>query len=45
MMYTLIHVIFTFIFKRIPDTLHYIEDDMSILLATNAHKHKHHSQD
>ncbi|KYQ49727.1 hypothetical protein ALC60_11194 [Trachymyrmex zeteki] len=36
------------IFKRIPDDLLYTEDDMhkykSILLATNAHKHKYHSQ-
>ncbi|KYN40039.1 hypothetical protein ALC56_05566, partial [Trachymyrmex septentrionalis] len=35
-------------FKRIPDDLLYTEDDMhkykSMLLATNAHKHKHHSQ-
>jgi len=38
------------IFKKIPDGALYIENDMhkqykSILLVTNAHKHKYHSQD
>jgi len=35
------------IFKRIPDNLLYMEDDMNkykSVLATNAHKHKHQSQ-
>ena len=40
--------LYELIFKRIPDDLLYTEDDMnkykSMLLATNAHKHKHHSQ-
>ncbi|KYM90517.1 hypothetical protein ALC53_01771 [Atta colombica] len=37
--------LYELIFKRIPDDLFYTEDNMnkykSILLATNAHKHKH----
>ena len=41
--------LYKLIFKRIPHDLLYTEDDMhkykSMLLATNAHKHKHHSQD
>ena len=41
--------LYELIFKRIPDDLLYTEDDInkykSMLLATNAHKHKHHSQD
>ena len=40
--------LYELIFKRIPDDLLYTEDDMnkykSMLLATNAHKHKHQSQ-
>ncbi|KYN16163.1 hypothetical protein ALC57_11595 [Trachymyrmex cornetzi] len=40
--------LYELIFKRIPDDALYTEDDMnkykSMLLATNAHKHKHHSQ-
>ncbi|KYN30381.1 hypothetical protein ALC56_15308 [Trachymyrmex septentrionalis] len=40
--------LYELIFKRIPDDLLYTEDDInkykSMLLATNAHKHKHHSQ-
>ncbi|KYN23124.1 hypothetical protein ALC57_04465 [Trachymyrmex cornetzi] len=40
--------LYELIFKRIPDDLLYTKDDMnkykSMLLATNAHKHKHHSQ-
>jgi len=35
-------------FKRIPDDLLYTKDDInkykSMLLSTNVHKHKHHSQ-
>ena len=41
--------LYELIFKRIPDDLLYMEYDMnkykSMLLATNAHKHKHQSQD
>jgi len=41
--------LYELIFKRIPDDLLYTEDDMnkykSMLLTTNAHKHKHQSQD
>jgi len=35
------------IFKRISDDLLYTEDEHKYkgMLATNAHKHKHHSQD
>ena len=40
--------LYKLIFKRIPDDLLYMEDDMNkyknMLLATNAHKHKHQSQ-
>ncbi|KYN17057.1 hypothetical protein ALC57_10670 [Trachymyrmex cornetzi] len=40
--------LYELIFKRISDDALYTEDDMnkykSMLLATNAHKHKHHSQ-
>jgi len=40
--------LYELIFKRIPDDLLYTEDDMnkykSMLLAMNAHKHKHQSQ-
>ncbi|KYQ49527.1 hypothetical protein ALC60_11404 [Trachymyrmex zeteki] len=40
--------LYELIFKRIPDDLLYTEDNMhkykSILLATNAHRHKYHSQ-
>ena len=40
--------LYELIFKRIPDDLFYMEDDMSkyksMLLATNALKHKHHSE-
>ena len=40
--------LYELIFKRIPDDALYTEDDMhkykSILLVTNAHKHKYHSQ-
>ncbi|KYN27934.1 hypothetical protein ALC57_02654 [Trachymyrmex cornetzi] len=40
--------LYELIFKRIPDDLLYTEDDMnkykSMLLASNAHKHKHDSQ-
>ena len=39
--------LYELIFKRISDDLLYTEDDMnkykSMLLATNAHKHKHQS--
>jgi len=41
--------LYELIFKSIPDGLLYTEDDMnkykSMLLTTNAHKHKHQSQD
>ena len=40
--------LYELIFKRIPDDAFYMEDDMhkykSMLLVTNAHKHKYHSQ-
>jgi len=40
--------LYELIFKRIPDDFLYTEDDMnkykSMLLATNAHKHKHQLQ-
>jgi len=40
--------LYELIFKKIPDDLLYTEDNMnkykSMLLATNAHIHKHHSQ-
>ena len=40
--------LYELIFKRIPDDALYTEDDMhkykSMLLMTNAHKHKYHSQ-
>jgi len=40
--------LYELIFKRIPDDLLYMEDDMNkyktMLLAMNAHKHKHQSQ-
>ncbi|KYN12104.1 hypothetical protein ALC57_15740 [Trachymyrmex cornetzi] len=40
--------LYELIFKRIPDDALYTEDDMhkykSMLLVTNTHKHKHHSQ-
>ena len=40
--------LYELIFKRIPNDLLYTEDDInkykSMLLATNVHKHKHHSQ-
>ncbi|KYM75539.1 hypothetical protein ALC53_14060 [Atta colombica] len=40
--------LYELIFKRILDDLHYTKDDMQVqeymLLVTNAHKHKHHSQ-
>ncbi|KAG5324087.1 YMD3 protein, partial [Pseudoatta argentina] len=40
--------LYEWIFKRIPDNTFYTEDDMhkykSMLLVTNAHKHKYHSQ-
>jgi len=40
--------LYELIFKRIPDDLLYMEDmhkyKIMVLLAMNAHKHKHHSQ-
>jgi len=39
--------LYELIFKRIPDDLSYMEDDINknknLLLAMNVHKHKHHS--
>ncbi|KYN30394.1 hypothetical protein ALC56_15323 [Trachymyrmex septentrionalis] len=45
---TFLSGLYELIFKRIPDDALYTEDDMhkykSMLLVTNAHKHKYHSQ-
>jgi len=44
---SLVPSLYELIFKRIPDDLSYMEDDINknknLLLAMNVHKHKHHS--